>query len=304
MRPDPAFSVVVPTYQRPERLAACVRAVAGLRPPEGGFELIVVNDGGADPEPVVAEAAEGGPGGAEPLAWRCLHQDNAGPAAARNHGVAHARGRRIAFTDDDCTPEPAWLTALAPHLDRTPDALVGGSIVNRLPHAASTASQQLIDYLYGYFDGRPGRPRFFCSNNMALSRDAFDRVGGFDVTTLRASAEDRELCDRWHHRGLPLVYEPAAVVGHAHAMTVGQFWRQHVNYGRGAHYFRAARAADGRGEVRREPWAFYFGLLAHPFGDRAAGHPLRQAALMMLSQVANTAGFVAQARRAAAEDRP
>jgi len=300
MCPHPAFSIVVPTYQRPERLAACVRAVAGLRPPDGGFELIVVNDGGDDPEPVIAEAVASSQAAID---WRCLNQNNAGPAAARNHGVAHARGRFIAFTDDDCTPELSWLTSLAPHLDRAPDALVGGSIVNRLPHAASMASQQLIDYLYRYFDGRPGRPRFFCSNNMALTRDAFERVGAFDVSILRAAAEDRELCDRWHHRGLPLVYAPDAVVGHAHAMTVRQFWRQHVNYGRGAHYFRAARAADGRGGVRREPWAFYFGLLAHPFRDRVVGHPLRQAALMVLSQIANTAGYIAQSRHpAAAED--
>ena len=288
----------MPTFQRPERLAACVRAVARLHSPPGGVELIVVNDGGSDPGPIIAASD-----GVESLVWRCLHQDNAGPAAARNLGVRHARGSRIAFTDDDCTPEPTWLTALAPHLDRNPDVLVGGSIVNRLPHAGSIASQQLIDYLYRYFDGRPGRPRFFCSNNMALSRDAFERVGGFEVTDLRASAEDRELCDRWHHRGLSLVYEPTAVVGHAHAMTVRQFWQQHFNYGRGAYYFRVARAADGRGDVRREPWEFYFGLLAHPFYDRIVGCPLRQAALMLLSQVANTAGYVAQAQRASSEGR-
>ena len=86
--------------------------------------------------------------------------------------------------------------------DAAPDHLIGGHTINALPqNPFSSASQDLVDYLCGYFDGKDGRTRLFTSNNMAVRADHFHAAGGFDTRFPRAAGEDREFCDRWIAQG-------------------------------------------------------------------------------------------------------
>src|SRR3712207_1403127 len=95
----PFFSVIVPTYERPAQLAACLGALARLDCPAASFEVIVVDDGSAAaPGRRLDEFRD-------LLDVRLLTQANAGPAAARNRGASEARGSFLAFTDDDCAPD-------------------------------------------------------------------------------------------------------------------------------------------------------------------------------------------------------
>ncbi|MDA0658074.1 MAG: glycosyltransferase [Planctomycetota bacterium] len=284
------FSVVVPTYQRPENLARCVDGIARLNYPAEAFELVIVDDGSPlAQEETIARAA------GDRLRWRYVRQGNAGPGVARNTGVEHAVGQFIAFTDDDCVPAPDWLSVMDRHLRQNADALVGGQIVNALPHwPCSQASQQLVAFLYEYFDGRPGRPRMFCSNNMAMSRSRFRELGGFNASFRRAAGEDRELSDRWHHHGFTLIYTPDAIVHHWHAMNFRQFWRQHFTYGRGAHQFHQMRAADKRGVISPEPLSFYRRLMTYPLRESWGPRGWRQTVLLGVAQVANALGYLAE----------
>lgn len=276
----PAWSIVVPTFNRPEALARCVTALAALHPPAGGFEIIVVNDGGVEPPDAVRDVAFFG--GAAAASF--LTQRNAGPAAARNQGVERARGKWLAFTDDDCVPEPEWLLMLERALSVTPDALVGGRVRNAIrSNLFAEASQQLSEYTREFFDGAGGRERFFTTNNIALSRAAFRGAGGFSGS-FRRSAEDREFCDRWHAQGRTAVFEPRAVVDHAHDLNIASFLRQHRAYGRGSRTFRAVRREAGR-PVGVSP-AFYLGSLRHA---GRGSPPLRGAALMLLTVAAHGA---------------
>ena len=84
---------------------------------------------------------------------------------------------------------------------------------------------------------------------MAVERSAILACGGFDER-FTGAAEDRELCDRWRHRGGRLVYRPEAVVYHAHDLRLGSFVRQHHAYGRGAYTYHRVRAARGSGRMR------------------------------------------------------
>lgn len=274
---DIEFSIIVPTRNRPEQIAACARSLAALDFPRDRFEVIVVDDGSEPPVSVPGVCV--------------VRQQRSGPAVARNTGAARARGQFLAFTDDDCAPATDWLTRLAAQLTARPDHLIGGSVVNALPeNPYSTASQLLAGYLYRYYNADADRPRFFTSNNLAVAARAFHAVGGFDPRLPRAAAEDRELCDRWRHQGRPMTYAPAALVHHAHGLTLRSFWRQHFNYGRGAHYFHQRRAERGAGTIRVEPATFYADLLRYPF---TVGHPqpLRQSLLLGVSQLANALGF-------------
>ena len=300
------FSVVVPTYDRPDRLARCLAALAALDYPRDRYEVVVVDDGSRQPlDDVVAGAIES----EADLAVDLVRQANAGPAAARNRGAARARGRYLAFTDDDCTPTPGWLTGLDAALSDDPQALVGGRVDNALVgNPCSTASQILVTYLYerqaavrahGNGAGGNGAARpsaaepegFFASNNIAVPAEGFARLGGFDESFPLAAAEDRDLCARWVETGGTLRYQPDAVVDHHHALDLAGFCRQHANYGRGAWQYNQGRTARTGASLRVAPVSFYAGMLRRPFADMPARRALPVAGLLAVSQVATATGF-------------
>jgi hypothetical protein len=69
------------------------------------------------------------------------------------------------------------------------------------------------------------------------------------------------------------------------------FWRQHFNYGRGAFLFHQIRARHGRSAMEIEPLAFYRNLVAYPFSHVPVKRSLLVAALLVIAQAANAAGF-------------
>lgn len=284
----PEAAVVIPSYNRPDRLRSCLEALTRLDGPAP--EIIVVDDGSETPlAPVCAEFGE---------RVTCIRQCNAGPAAARNAGARAAEAPFVAFTDDDCRARPGWLTALRAAQNGDPKALVGGHVENALAgNVYAAASQSLCDYLYGYFDAAGGASPFFTSNNIGCDRKAFLDLGGFDDTFPLAAAEDRDFGLRWRAAGGALTFAPDAVIDHAHPLTLRRFLRQHANYGRGAHHLHAVMDARGDERPKREALGFYLGLLAHPLRAREAAWPA-QTALMGLSQAAMIWGYAAEGRAA------
>jgi len=215
-----------------------------------------------------------------------------GSAAACNTSAARARGEIFAFTDDDCAPAADWLLTLAARVATTSDHAIGGRTVNALPeNPYSSASQQLIAHLTAYYNADPSRARFFASNNLAMPAESFRAIGGFDATFPTAAAEDRELGDRWRHKGFRITYAPEVVVYHAHPLIFRTFWRQHFNYGHGAFRFHHIHGRQSRDRIKVEPLSFYLGLLRQPLVDEWGRRALLLAALLVISQGANTAGF-------------
>lgn len=277
------FSIIVPTYGRPKQLKECLDAAAGLAYPRDGFEVIVVDDGSKTSLEEIVGAFQ------KRINVRLLRQDNAGPATARNRGASESGAKYLAFTDDDCKPSQHWLTSLEEALDPNPELLVAGRTVNDLPeNSYSTASQLIIDFLYSYYNRDDAM--FIASNNMALSKEQFIKVGGFDTTFPLAAAEDREFCDRYLYKGFKTLYAPEAVVRHAHPLNLGNFLRQHFNYGQGAHKFHKIRASRSQDAMKIEPLEFYTGLLLYPWKTSCRYKPLLSL-LIALSQFANTSGY-------------
>ena len=280
---QPAFSVVVPTYNRPEPLARCLRALAAQDYPSELLEVIVVDDGGEEDLTNVTSRFE---------RVRLLRQDNAGPAAARNAGAAVAENDWLAFTDDDCIPHPDWLLHIASAVTRNRSALVGGYCLNALSNSLCAAASQLIlNVVHEHFNGDHDHAVFFPSDNMVVARQRFLEIGGFDER-FRWS-EDRDLCDRWASRGWPLIVEPRALVDHAHVMGLPGFLGQHFGYGRGAWRFHRARKARRAGHTRPQG-SFYLKCFIVPFRTERVRRAVALAGLMGFWQVANTLGFLYQ----------
>lgn len=286
----PFISIVVPTFNRHEALSVCVQAISRLDYPRDCFEVIIVDDGSAVPV-----AVSGHPLPDDEVKISVLRQVNAGPASARNAGAQHARGDLLAFTDDDCTPDPQWLRELARAFHDAPTGLVGGKTVNgQDDNLYSTASQMIVDEAYAYFLSRNSDLRFFASNNMAMAAKLFHESGGFDPSF--RTSEDREFCDRWIRRGHPLVYSPAAMVYHYHRLALTAFCRQHFHYGRGAYRFHQVRAQRSQSRLKPD-FRFYASVCRRTLFTPLSWKSLRMAGLMGLWQAANLAGFLWQSVR-------
>jgi len=280
------FTLIIPTYERPAQLKKCLESITRLDYPKDRFEVIVVDDGSKNPPEQIVNSFS------DSLNIMLYSQKNAGPAGARNTGAEKANGKFLAFTDDDCEPDEDWLNAFEKEFNRDTDIFLGGYTVNSLSdNIYSAASQELINYLYSYYNADRNNATFFASNNIAVRADLFKKIGGFDVTTLRATAEDREICDRWVYQGFKMTFTTDAVVYHSHAMTLKQFWRQHFNYGRGAYYFRKVRAIRGQEKVKLEPSSFYSDLITYPFHRDEVKQKSFISMLLILSQAANALGF-------------
>lgn len=225
---------------------------------------------------------------------RLIRRDHEGPAAARNAGLAAAAGEYVVFTDDDCCPEPGWLEEFDRAFRLNPRAAIGGLTENSLrDNSFAAASQALIDYLYQTQDGNTGSA-FFTSNNLAFPVVALRRIGGFDAVSFpRAGGEDRDICERWSRQGGELLFQRSAIVAHYHDLRLRTFWGQHFRYGRGAFQFHRNRVASGGARRQLERVEFYAGMFSYPFA-RKLPNSIAVSALMMVSQVANGAGYFAE----------
>ena len=289
MTDAPTFSIVIPTFARSALLRRCLDGMTRLDATAFLFEVIVVDDGGPEPlDSLIASYADR-------LDLRLIRQSRAGPAAARNAGVALARGRFLAFIDDDCTPAPDWLAEFVQEFARDNRRLLGGRVENALiDNPYSTVSEQISQFVYEY--NRAGRALepFFTTNNIALATDLFRTVGGFTTAIPSATAEDKEFCDRWRAHGLSLAHVPSAIVHHAHNLTFTQFLRQHFDYGRGILVFRLIRRRRAQSAFVPEPVRFYIDLLLSPVRMSSAGR-WRLMALLAAAQIATFAGALYEA---------
>jgi GT2 family glycosyltransferase len=195
----PAISVVVPTYQRADRIGRLLTALAA-QDVEQPFEVVVVDDGSSDGTAEIVESV----GRETGLAVRVLRQpQNAGPAAARNRGWRDAAAPIVAFTDDDCAPQPGWLRAL---LATAEDAdVVQGRTIPDPAHAERLGpfSRTVVAEEEGLYP----------TCNVAYRKSLLEALDGFD-RRLRRSCDDTDLAWRAREQGARTAFAPDALVYH------------------------------------------------------------------------------------------
>jgi len=290
--PSYTISVVIPTYNRPGYLRDCLESLTRSAFPHEDFQVIVIDDGSPQAVHSITKPFE------SDLNIRCIRQENLGPASGRNRGVSESLSRYIAFIDDDCQADPQWLRALVNSLDETPDMLIGGRTPNGISDNVYTlTSQVILEVVYAFYNFDPDQPSFFASNNIALSRDRFLEIGGFDTAFPLAAAEDREFCDRWRFSGRTLRYAPDAIVMHFHSMNLISFFRQQYNYGRGAYHYHLCRQKRKSGKLRHDirMHAALPKLLRVPLSRLVFGVRMKVIFLLVIWQVANALGFFREA---------
>ncbi|MGV7222785.1 MAG: glycosyltransferase [Nitrospinales bacterium] len=278
------FSVVVPTYRRPNDLTKLLEALTKQTFAKDKFQVIVVDDGGGIPlDPIITPFQRR-------LNLTLVFQKNAGPAAARNFGVSFAKGAFLAFIDDDCRPDQGWLQALADVLKQSQKSLCGGRTRNALvndPFAQTT--QALADYVYREYKPTHNVGAFFLTNNFALPKKDFLEMGGFDCS-LRFG-EDRELCRRWTWRHGSFIFVPNALVYHSHPLKLASFLRLHFSYGTGTVQFKKSCAQKGLKPARLSSPSYYINLLLLGVREKKNAHGLLISILLLLSQLSYAGGY-------------
>jgi len=281
------ISVVIPAYNRPQRLHRCLTALARQTLDGARFEVVVVDDGS---EPPLEKPA---PGETVPINLVWHRQENRGPAAARNAGAELVRAPMLAFTDDDCAPAPDWLERLCEALTQEGDHIVGGLVNNALDgNNFARASQDIVSFLFDYFDHARHLLPFATTNNMAMRRDLFDRLAGFSTAFRYAASEDRDICERLVLAGGSVSFTPLARVDHFHDMSAGGFMRQHFLYGRGAVRLDRQRKSRGQPLRRSEPISFYARMLAFPYRRYGVVRATVVATLMAVAETSMILGAV------------
>jgi cellulose synthase/poly-beta-1,6-N-acetylglucosamine synthase-like glycosyltransferase len=214
----PFVSVIVPVFDDAEGLVICLRALDRQTYPQERFEVLVVDNGSrASVAPLVAPF-----GRARPLEDR-----TPGSYAARNAGLAEARGEILAFTDADCIPEPDWLARGVAHLldDPSRRRLIAGRIDMFPRDPRRPSAVELYECLTALRQEEyVARGEFGATANLFAPREAFERAGPFDGSV--KSGGDREWCRRAIAAGYELTYAPDAAVAHPARRSLGQLTRR------------------------------------------------------------------------------
>lgn len=199
-------SVVVPTYRRPQLLARCLEALAEQTLSADAYEVIVVDNAGCSETRRTVEADGRECEETGPRVRYLAETARPGPAAARNRGWRAALGEMIAFTDDDCVPQPQWLAAGLAGFANGELGVMGKTVVPVSPNPTDY-ERNLARLSEGHF----------ITANCFYRREALEAAGGFDERFTEAWREDSDLfftIEKASAEDRLFSYAPEAVVCH------------------------------------------------------------------------------------------
>lgn len=203
--PSASATIIIPTFNGAKRISNCLDALLP-QAARVAAEILVVDDGSTDGTAALVGAYPG---------VRLITQRNAGPAAARNRGALEATGSILLFTDDDCVPNPDWLTTmLRPFADQE---VVGDKGAYRTHQHQIVARFVQLEYEDKYrFMSANEDIDFIDTYSGAYRRENFLEMKGYDTSFPVACAEDIELSYRMSAHGWKMRFVPEALVYHTH----------------------------------------------------------------------------------------
>ena len=257
MQKAPTFSVIVPVYNRPDEVRELLQSLTIQTLQD--FEVIIVEDGSSLPcDGVVGEFRD-------QLTIEYVIKPNSGPGPSRNIGFTRAKGEYMVVFDSDCIIPPHYFETVKQAVQQENLDAWGGP---DRAHENFTLLQRAMGFTMSSFLTTGGirggkkrvgsfQPRSF---NMGISRKVFEKTGGFKFTRF---AEDIEFSIRMKKQGFRVGLIQDAFVYHKRRTSLGQFYSQVSNFGRG----RVLVGKEHAGEIKITHWfptVFVAGFLSIP----------------------------------------
>ncbi|WP_035987798.1 glycosyltransferase [Leptolyngbya sp. KIOST-1] len=239
----PFVSVIIPVFNDGERLQQCLAALAQQTYPRSRFEIIVVDNGSDD---------------LAGLKTLVTAYDNAtlvvetrpGSYAARNRGLAVAKGEVIAFTDADCVPAVDWLERGVARLSQDPNCgLVVGRINLFFADPQHPTAVELFESLTAFPQEQLLRDHHGGATANAITwRRVIDQVGPFDMQL--KSNGDLEWGQRVFEAGFQQVYADEVQVDHPARRLLRELYQRTVRLA-GGYYEVQLKQAKSLGQRQR-----------------------------------------------------
>ncbi|MET3499481.1 glycosyltransferase involved in cell wall biosynthesis [Mucilaginibacter sp. SG538B] len=220
------FSIIIPLYNRPQEIKELLESLTLQT--YHNFEVLVIEDGSVNDAEVIVNTFT------DKLNLRYFKKQNEGQGFARNFGFERAKGDYFVIFDSDCLVPPNYLRIVNDSLAKNYLDAYGGPDG---AHESFTPTQKAISYSMtspfttgGIRGNKKGigqfHPRSF---NMGVSRQAWEKAGGFIITRL---GEDIEYSIRIHSLGFKIGLIPDAIVYHKRRTNFYQFYKQLHFFGR------------------------------------------------------------------------
>ena len=220
------FSIIIPLYNRPQEIKELLETLTMQTYKQ--FEVLVIEDGSVD------DAAEIVKGFSDKLNIKYFVKNNEGQGFTRNFGFERAKGDYFIIFDSDCLIPADYLQIVNNSLAKNYLDAYGGPDAS---HPSFTPIQKAISYSMtsplttgGIRGNKKGigqfHPRSF---NMGISRQVWEKAGGFIITRL---GEDIEYSIRIHSLGFKIGLIPEAKVYHKRRTNFLKFYKQLHFFGR------------------------------------------------------------------------
>jgi len=220
------FSIIIPLYNRPQEIKELLLTLCKQTYMQ--FEVLVIEDGSVNDAKDIVTSFE------NKLDVKYFFKENSGQGFSRNFGFERAKGDYFIIFDSDILVPSDYLEIVKDYLyEHQLDAFGGPDAA----HDSFTPVQKAISYAMtspfttGGIRGNKKHigqfhPRSF---NMGISREVYEKVGGFILTRL---GEDIEYSIRIHENGFKIGLIPAAKVYHKRRTSFKQFYKQLHFFGR------------------------------------------------------------------------
>jgi glycosyltransferase involved in cell wall biosynthesis len=221
------ITIIVPVYNRAGEIEEFLSSFCDQET-KTGFEIVIVDDGSTDELKQVLDSY------ADRLTIRYFYQQNQGPGAARNRGMAEAAGELMVFIDSDCTVPPDYISQLQTALSEDEFDAFGGPDTQRddFPPFLKAVNYSMTSFIgtggtRGSAKAKVAKyyPRSF---NMGIRRLVYEKIGGMNA--LR-HGQDMEFSNRIYKAGFRVIFLPEQKVFHKRRTNLRRFFKQIFNWG-------------------------------------------------------------------------
>lgn len=222
MNPTLSVSVIIPVLNGAGVIGDLLTCLCNQVNQPQIVEILVVDNGSQDETCSIAQN----------FPVKLLKENKPGPGAARNRGLASARGEVIAYLDADTLPSRKWIGEIVKPFFDPEITLVGGKTISYKPETPAERFYARFGIHKTEFELSRARFPFFASRNLAVRRTAAIAIGGWAEDLL--TAEDIDFCYRIQQQVPGKTYfQESAVLFHRDRKDENTLLRQAWTYGEG-----------------------------------------------------------------------